>query len=757
MSNAESAVDNDPLADYSFYTLGTTSLFRSVPNTNFGSPLSLFKHLFLRNPDSLLDQVKTILESVDHVESDKSMGPVSEDNSNAPGEDNSKAPGVVNDKKPRERRPGLGLTPAKFKMKPMTSQPDPCPEPTLDITKITDAEELFAAFERMENAKREIRRLKGLPLEDIDQNSAFLERRQRRANRVGRKAVYKHRTYSLTGVPDNDESLKSTQEANDHNIIRPTLEDTIPETNAVIFSPQTRVSDDKPAMSSKVSELDELLSYDYEGLDEDGVQNFLAEKLNVKLVDISEPSLPDMPAVRRREYASFLKPLPDVEDSLLRVTDSSKAGGSKPLNFSTQYWKSKSLNIQVSPPLSKSPLASISTLNKRISRLTPLKDPFSPEDIVSSPDECYFPQPQNKKQDDQIITSSPAKEVINECVTSPCSPVNSTNPNIEYDERLDGVGHSDQLMTSKDSHVFEKASVCGEEDIGVSGEKLLFEERIDETRETSHSGIGENLFDLTSPTDGEDNPAVFGEASLASARKDVDMTTAPIEEDQMAASPKSGGKEAFNEVSAVEVNVNEGDVEMAEALNTQYISMIKPSKETVGSLNSKLKETEKSTSVSQENINVETVNKARKGKAKSKATVLKDKHEETEKTALETIIEETVNKSRTGKARSNATDLMEPKNKKKKVEGKIDRQLLILNEAGTKWEEGVRRSTRIRMRPLEFWRGERFLYGRVHESVVSVIGVKYASPAKNSEERFVKVKSFVPDEYKNLVDLASSY
>ncbi|KAH9298989.1 hypothetical protein KI387_030671, partial [Taxus chinensis] len=36
-----------------------------------------------------------------------------------------------------------------------------------------------------------------------------------------------------------------------------------------------------------------------------------------------------------------------------------------------------------------------------------------------------------------------------------------------------------------------------------------------------------------------------------------------------------------------------------------------------------------------------------------------------------------------------------------------------LQDAGTSWKNGVRRSSRIRSRPLEFWRGERFLYGRV--------------------------------------------
>lgn len=36
--------------------------------------------------------------------------------------------------------------------------------------------------------------------------------------------------------------------------------------------------------------------------------------------------------------------------------------------------------------------------------------------------------------------------------------------------------------------------------------------------------------------------------------------------------------------------------------------------------------------------------------------------------------------------------------------------------AGTTWQSGVRRSTRIRTRPLEYWKGERLLYGRIHDS-----------------------------------------
>ncbi|KAM7255599.1 hypothetical protein ACFE04_008497 [Oxalis oulophora] len=78
-----------------------------------------------------------------------------------------------------------------------------------------------------------------------------------------------------------------------------------------------------------------------------------------------------------------------------------------------------------------------------------------------------------------------------------------------------------------------------------------------------------------------------------------------------------------------------------------------------------------------------------------------------------------------------------------------------LAASGMVFENGARRSTRIRSRPLEYWKGERFLYGRVHESLPTVIGIKYESPAKVDAQPTFKVKSYVADNYKELVDLAA--
>ncbi|KAK1362973.1 hypothetical protein POM88_038534 [Heracleum sosnowskyi] len=72
-------------------------------------------------------------------------------------------------------------------------------------------------------------------------------------------------------------------------------------------------------------------------------------------------------------------------------------------------------------------------------------------------------------------------------------------------------------------------------------------------------------------------------------------------------------------------------------------------------------------------------------------------------------------------------------------------------------QSGVRRSKRIRTRPLEYWKGERFLYGRVHESLATVIGIKCMSPAVESGEPTFRVSSYVSDEHKELVELAARH
>ncbi|XP_058785016.1 uncharacterized protein LOC131659920 [Vicia villosa] len=68
----------------------------------------------------------------------------------------------------------------------------------------------------------------------------------------------------------------------------------------------------------------------------------------------------------------------------------------------------------------------------------------------------------------------------------------------------------------------------------------------------------------------------------------------------------------------------------------------------------------------------------------------------------------------------------------------------------------VRRSSRFKTRPLKYWKGERMVYGRVHESLSTVIGVKRLVPGSDGKQT-MEVKSFVSDKYKKLFEAASRY
>lgn len=79
-----------------------------------------------------------------------------------------------------------------------------------------------------------------------------------------------------------------------------------------------------------------------------------------------------------------------------------------------------------------------------------------------------------------------------------------------------------------------------------------------------------------------------------------------------------------------------------------------------------------------------------------------------------------------------------------------------LTAFGLAWQSGMRRSTRIRSRPLQDWLGERLLYGRIHDTMATVIGVKSYSPSQDGKVE-LRVKSFVPEQYSDMVAQAAKY
>lgn len=250
---------------------------------------------------------------------------------------------------------------------------------------------------------------------------------------------------------------------------------------------------------------------------------------------------------------------------------------------------------------------------------------------------------------------------------------------------------------------------------------------------TQSGQVGEKVVmcDISrSPAHREQSGADVGEYSLVFEARGIDPPSENMEqENEVDAARDSVRLELNIEGCNTEKSSVHGAEEctIGEVLNTEDIDMEEPNKEAAEPSKRKLQERRKSKVASQAKASKETVKNG--GKVNAQADV--------------PLSEGTTNRKRKAQEAPRAS----------KREHLSRRSSLYA--AGTKWEAGIRRSTRIKMRPLEYWRGERFLYGRVHDSLVTVIGVKYGSPSKEAEQPPVKVKSFVSDEYKELVDLAA--
>ncbi|KAL5679154.1 hypothetical protein ACJX0J_005539, partial [Zea mays] len=92
----------------------------------------------------------------------------------------------------------------------------------------------------------------------------------------------------------------------------------------------------------------------------------------------------------------------------------------------------------------------------------------------------------------------------------------------------------------------------------------------------------------------------------------------------------------------------------------------------------------------------------------------------------------------------------EQKRAQRRNQPKKRNQRKILGDADLACQPGVRKSSRTRSRPLEYWLGERLLYGPIHDNLHGAIGIKAYSPGQDGK-RSLKVKSFVPEQYSDLV------
>ncbi|XP_031745136.1 centromere protein C isoform X2 [Cucumis sativus] len=719
----------DPLAAYSGINLFSTA-FGTLPDPSkphdLGTDLDgihkRLKSMVLRSPSKLLEQARSILDG-------NSNSMISEAATFLVKNEKNEEATVKAEENLQERRPALNRKRARFSLKPDARQPPVNLEPTFDIKQLKDPEEFFLAYEKHENAKKEIQKQTGAVLKDLNQQNPSTNTRQRRpgilgpkSSRACRRSVrYKHQYSSI--ATEDDQNVDPSQVTFDSGIFSPLKLGTETHPSPHIIDSEKKTDEDVAFEEEEEEEelvasatkaenrindiLNEFLSGNCEDLEGDRAINILQERLQIKPLTLEKLCLPDLEAIPTMNLKSSRSNL--SKRSLISVDNQLQK---------IEILKSKQDNVNLVNPVStpssmRSPLASLSALNRRISLSNSSSDSFSAHGIDQSP---------------------------------------SRDPYLfELGNHLsDAVGNTEQSSVSKLKPLLTRDG--GTVANGIKPSKIL-------SGDDSMSNISSsNILNV---------PQVGGNTALSGTYASTEAKNVSVSSTDVEINEKLSCLEAqADAVANMQIEDHEGS-----ASEQPKLSEVDLIKEYPVGIRSQL---DQSAATCTENI-VD-------GSSRSSGTEHRDEMEDHEGSASEqpksskvdvikeypVAIQSQLDQSTTttcaeniadGASRSSGTDHhdgVKPKSRaNKQHKGKKISRRQSLAGAGTTWQSGVRRSTRFKTRPLEYWKGERLLYGRVHESLTTVIGLKYVSPAKGNGKPTMKVKSLVSNEYKDLVELAA--
>ncbi|KAE8696093.1 Centromere protein C, putative isoform 2 [Hibiscus syriacus] len=702
----------DPLEAYSGLSLfpRTFASFPNPPPPHVSADIQLshdfLKSMPVRSPNKLLEQAKEIVENSSELlklEVSSSDAELME--------------------LPRERRPALGRKRPRFSLKDNSSQPPMNLEPSLDMDKLTDPEEFFVAFERAENAKREIEKHTGTVLMDLDQNNQSMFERPRRPGLLRRSVKYKHHySTALSPVESFEEEIPSP-------VFNLQPENSDPNPNVELQEKELSVTN----VENKVSELlDHLLTSTY---DWDDTVNLLQEQLQIKPLDLQNICLPDLQDIRKIDLKASRESLAKPRNSLSDIQSLMKG-------FSTRTRKQDpetSVDQLASRIPPRSPLASISLLKKQLLQSDVLTDPFSTDDANLSPMRNASAIESNSKQSHQVITEKELSVSDNNDRQTPQQQQESSILNIASPTPPRNPFTSISLQQK---HLFQSDPECN----------ALSTDNIDQSPRGNVSPI-ECVNKKSSQAD---------EMELDKSHL---LRSPLLEANQIATANANSELNEGDFTGFFDKFVNDNAVRFDSGINASSGS------QTIMENNSlRRPETESDSLTIQpnefgtvEDIPVEAVVSSQiqvnvEGSTIDNSSVIQRESDESNP-----AIDGDHSMNGILKTAESAEQLHEQQNKKDKIQprpcnkrkGKAHSRRQSLAGSGTTFDgEGRRRSTRIRSRPLEFWKGERFLYGRVHSSLATVIGIKYESPGKVDG---LKVKSFISDEYKELIEQAARF
>ncbi|CAL0332374.1 unnamed protein product [Lupinus luteus] len=700
----------DPLFNYWGLSLfpQTTSISPSNnPHDSHHDLHQIHNHLkpmALANPGKLLDEAKSILDAnAELFNSQTSNVPPSDETSDVVPEESQ------DQEFPRRRRPALGLKRGRFSLKPTKNTPVENLLPTLDLDKLKDPVEFFLAHERLENAKREIQKqMGGVSFESNGDNTSN-KPRKRRPELPGnnqRPIKYKHRYPKETF--DSNDPVPSFQEiVGSHsrspvgentdkggsNILDPVGEN--PDNcEACLTSLENEVTGEDLLAKEDVKLndlLDGLLRCSPEDLEGDGAMTLLQERLQIKPIVLEELSVPDFPDNKMIDLKSLQGNLSKPRKALSNIDNLLKGMNKTPLKQGV----GNPVQQLASPTPPRSPFAALSSLQRHISRSKSSVDPFSAVEIDQLSARNNSPAPMINQELDVVgsgIPSNEQNEHIIEDVVAVSKPSSVVNT------------ASNQTSTSEESKKGDSgkspdmSNVPLPEETTAASETALVEDTIMNFANTSQNSMEDNA--------GE--PGFDAESNECHVDMDVD-----IGGNDMAKGAMNDKEDRPN----FEGRAPAASVPMAD-LDFNFVSP-------------------------QDQSNPDGFQANARDKCTRKADDVPEKCSQLQEKPDSSLVP--VNGQRKAKLRSQ---------KQRQSEAHKLSRRKSLAAAGTSWNTGLRRSTRNRTRPLEYWKGERAVYGRIHDSLVTVIGVKCMSPGTDGKPT-MKVKSYVSDKYKELLEFSS--
>ncbi|KAG5619096.1 hypothetical protein H5410_018920 [Solanum commersonii] len=597
----------------------------------------------------------------------------------------------------QERRPGLGRKRARFSLKPSTSQPTVSVAPRLDIDQLSDPVEFFSVAEKLEDAEKEIERQKGSSIHDPDVNNPPANARRRRPGILGKSVKYKHRFSSTQ--PENDDAFISSQETLEDDILvehGSQLPEELHGLNVELQEAELTGSIKKT--ENRINKiLDELLSGSDEDLDRDMAVSKLQERLQINPIELGTLCIPEFPVTGKLDGKAFGERIQKPRKFSLEVRELVKSATEGTPSSHKQREESPASKL-ASPTPPKSPFGSLSLLKKKLMQSNPLRDPFSPLNIDL----------QSEHPDWSVKKKS-------QCVNNNVGPTESRgceNTNIMVPLRGSDLVH-EQLMEKNPGRDSVKT--------GPNGSRSGMEHHNGYDDIDVNTNVKLNMRNVDSRHESDGLDKVKDHSVINNVLKDLQ------------------GLETKSYINCQKLQDSEVLAETLPSLQAQG-KAVDTANYTIETADNMLPET--APSVEQYHYFEDSVKDLNSDQLNSVAVEVPSRDVRSKFPEM---------------SPQHHTQAKDKQQKAKKLAvGRRERKHLYsrpsLADAGTSFESGVRRSKRMKTRPLEYWKGERLLYGRVDEGL-KLVGLKYISPGKGS----FKVKSYIPDDYKDLVDLAARY